>query len=347
MCRGARTTTCPASSRAAGAVSGKARGEAPRAGCRPGSPVSQCSTTSCSQGAPEAQSQGWLSQEPLRVEDFGDLRESIFFGDFGLPPVPLHVEDVEVGMLDGPALGSSWGTAGMKSVGFSLLEQLMVGRKALGRPAQVEEPQAAAAVSERSRESAVRKEAQPKTTVMLRNVPREITKALLLDELRLAGGMDGAVDFLHVCVDFKDKACTGDAYINFLDPSKAREFVYDWQGRSEMCGFACSRGRKRTQLNVAFARKQGFDLCVIENYRKHIKDVRLKAWVPPDRDARRRDLERAKDARLPAEARPATPPGLGRPPPPPPGLEVFAPTVTSPRRLALQAGGPLAIFRSH
>lgn len=171
-------------------------------------------------------------------------------------------------------------------------------------------------------------QAVPKTTLMLRNLPQDVTQDLLLRELKKAG-MQDAVNFVHVCVNFKDKTCTGEAYINCRTAADAQYLHDTWQGRTDIGTLPCSRGAKSNRLNVVFSRKQGFDACVTETYRKQIKDSRLKAWVCPEMESRRRDLELAKAGR----AKPAPAPSAATPLTaddhfdaslmPPPGLDAF------------------------
>jgi len=121
--------------------------------------------------------------------------------------------------------------------------------------------------------------AQPQTTLMLRNLGADVTTQILLEQLRLFG-MEGRVDFVHAWVDFKTHACTGVAYVNFFDPADARVLKAMWHGREEMGGIPCHPHRV---LNVVFARKQGFDCCLIEAIRPHFKDPSMMAWIHPSK----------------------------------------------------------------
>ena len=131
--------------------------------------------------------------------------------------------------------------------------------------------------------------AQPKTTLMLRNLGAEVTTEILLEELRLFG-MEGRVDFAHSWVDFQTKLRTGDAYLNFFDPADASALQEMWHGRKEF-RLLRTRGPQRP-LNVAFARKQGFDCCVLEARRKHFKDPSMMAWIHPSKEDKCRALEK-------------------------------------------------------
>jgi len=136
----------------------------------------------------------------------------------------------------------------------------------------------------------VTKEIGAETTLMLRNLGAKVTKEILLEELRLCG-MEGRVDFVQAWVDFQTKSCTGDAYLNFFDPADAHYLQEMWHGREELGGIPCSRGRRRSTLSVAFARKQGFDRCVLEGRRRHFKDVNVMGWIHPSKEGRCRAFE--------------------------------------------------------
>jgi len=119
---------------------------------------------------------------------------------------------------------------------------------------------------------------QLKTTLMLRNLGAEVTTEVLVEELRRFG-MDGRVDFAHAWRDFKTKSCKGYAYVNFFDPADARNLREMWHGRRELGGIPCHR---RSTLSVAYAHKQGFDICVLESRRRSMKDpINAMGWVHP------------------------------------------------------------------
>jgi hypothetical protein len=69
----------------------------------------------------------------------------------------------------------------------------------------------------------------PNTTIMLRNVPRSLTRTMLLAELE-SQGFAGKFDFVYLPVDFEDSARCGQnfghAFVNFVGPhdaARARE----------------------------------------------------------------------------------------------------------------------------
>ena len=56
-----------------------------------------------------------------------------------------------------------------------------------------------------------------RTTVMLRNMPNNYSRTMLL-ELLDAEGFAGQYDFLYLPMDFQSRASLGYAFINFVDP---------------------------------------------------------------------------------------------------------------------------------
>jgi hypothetical protein len=111
--------------------------------------------------------------------------------------------------------------------------------------------------------------------------------ALLVDEL-WRNGIEA--DFAIVCVDPRNHTNTGYAYVNVCDGNNARKLL-TWHGRDMLAGRLCTQGGARRQLSVAYAAKQGFDMCVTLNGRKQLHDPRLRAWVLPARATRRREIE--------------------------------------------------------
>jgi len=70
------------------------------------------------------------------------------------------------------------------------------------------------------------------TTVMLRNVPNDYTRDMLL-ELLDTKGFIGCYDFVYLPVDFKRKAGLGYAFVNFITHEDAQRVRRDLQGFSD------------------------------------------------------------------------------------------------------------------
>jgi len=72
------------------------------------------------------------------------------------------------------------------------------------------------------------KKGEVRTTVMIRNMPNNYTRKMLLELLDLHG-FHGCYDFVYLPIDFETKACLGYAFINMCSPAAANQFwaVFD------------------------------------------------------------------------------------------------------------------------
>jgi len=70
-----------------------------------------------------------------------------------------------------------------------------------------------------------------RTTVMLRNMPNNYSRSMLL-ELLDAEGFDGQYDFVYLPMDFQSRASLGYAFINFLSGDAAASFWHVFDGYS-------------------------------------------------------------------------------------------------------------------
>lgn len=75
---------------------------------------------------------------------------------------------------------------------------------------------------------------EERTTIMLRNLPNNYTREMLL---RLLGGkgFSGTFDFLYLPMDMRKRANLGYAFINCLDPGSACEIWKKFDGFGEWC----------------------------------------------------------------------------------------------------------------
>jgi len=71
-----------------------------------------------------------------------------------------------------------------------------------------------------------------KTTVLLRNLPTDLTRTALL-ELLEDEGFDGAFDFVYLPMDFGASTCLGYALVNFVSPSDAQRCWQIFSGYSD------------------------------------------------------------------------------------------------------------------
>ena len=116
---------------------------------------------------------------------------------------------------------------------------------------------------------------QPRTTLVLRNVPPRLTTQLLVETVCFKA------DFA-VVVRNPQKGCAscGFAFVNFCDGTSAEQCLNDWQGRESLVGQKC-----HGKLHIEWAVFQGFEACFFKHYGTHksLHDQRLWAWVAPDR----------------------------------------------------------------
>merc|ERR1719375_845318 len=68
------------------------------------------------------------------------------------------------------------------------------------------------------------------TTMMLRNVPHQYTRSMLVKEIDGAG-FAGAYDFLHMPLDRKRKSSRSYAFVNFISEGHAMAFTGAFEGR--------------------------------------------------------------------------------------------------------------------
>jgi hypothetical protein len=76
-----------------------------------------------------------------------------------------------------------------------------------------------------------------RTTVLLRNLPRDFTRAKLV-ELLEDEGFDGTFDFVYVPMDFSSEASLGYAFVNFVSAGDVRRCWTIFDGLSEW-GYQC------------------------------------------------------------------------------------------------------------
>jgi len=71
-----------------------------------------------------------------------------------------------------------------------------------------------------------------RSTVMLRNMPNNYTRDMLL-ELIDAMGFEACYDFAYLPIDFKSQAGLGYAFINFINSSEAQRCFDEFEGFSD------------------------------------------------------------------------------------------------------------------
>jgi hypothetical protein len=75
-------------------------------------------------------------------------------------------------------------------------------------------------------------EGNGRTTVMLRNLPNNYTRAMFLSMLD-SEGFNGAYDFVYLPIDFCSRACLGYAFVNLVDVSIVPNFWRTFDGYSK------------------------------------------------------------------------------------------------------------------
>lgn len=97
------------------------------------------------------------------------------------------------------------------------------------------------------------------TTVLLKNIPEEYTRDMLVETLN-AQGFAGLVDFVYSPMDFGTRKSFGYAYINLLTPEDADQFFTAFEDFSDW-SVQCSR-----VADVDWSDRQGLE-GLIERYR--------------------------------------------------------------------------------
>jgi hypothetical protein len=98
---------------------------------------------------------------------------------------------------------------------------------ALPQPGQEEQPKGPAQEPERRADE----KADERTTVMLRNLPNNYTRAMVIDLLDKQG-FAGLYDFLYLPIDLRSSACLGYAFVNLVDPGVVPSFWEKFEGFS-------------------------------------------------------------------------------------------------------------------
>jgi len=98
------------------------------------------------------------------------------------------------------------------------------------------------------------------TTVMMKNMPNNYTRKMLLEVLAQEG-FEGAFDFIYLPIDFKSKSGLGYAFINMTSQGIAEYFIEHFTGFNEW-----SVSSEKVCQPIWSETLQGLD-CHIERYR--------------------------------------------------------------------------------
>jgi len=114
------------------------------------------------------------------------------------------------------------------------------------------------------------------TTVILQNLPRNISRQDLLDALD-ASGFEGTYDYLHVMYSIPTGLCVGYAFINFKSVQFAQLFFESWQQSS----YFCQPGWKHKKaLAIAPAAVQGMDALLAQPSMKKLFKLKKAGFRP-------------------------------------------------------------------
>ncbi|CAK0883159.1 unnamed protein product [Prorocentrum cordatum] len=124
-----------------------------------------------------------------------------------------------------------------------------------------------------------RMEAMAATTVMVRNLPRQLAQEQLLQKF-IEVGLAGTFDFLYMPINVATGEGNGYGFINFSSWPGLQRFVHDWHGR-----FLFPELHSDASLSVSIATQQGKTANVMKWGTPRLKRVRnpvLKPIVLPD-----------------------------------------------------------------
>lgn len=100
------------------------------------------------------------------------------------------------------------------------------------------------------------------TTLMIRNLPHDLTQMDLIAEMD-DNGFEGTYDFLYMPSNFSSGRGKGYAFVNFTEEAAARRFVSEWHK-----GVRFGAGRDRGGLSISAAAVQG-------------REANIKKWDVP------------------------------------------------------------------
>jgi hypothetical protein len=99
----------------------------------------------------------------------------------------------------------------------------------------------------------------PRTTIMLRNIPNKYTRDMLLEDLDMQ--FRGSFDFLYLPMDFNNDCNMGYAFLNFIAPSTIVPFYNAFHGRR------WNRFNSEKIAEVTYGKIQG-KYALIEHFKK-------------------------------------------------------------------------------
>ena len=98
----------------------------------------------------------------------------------------------------------------------------------------------------------------PRTTVMIKNIPNKYTQSLLIEELDI--NFSNKYDFLYLPIDFENKCNVGYAFVNFIYTESVFEIYSQWNSKT------WPRFNSQKVCEISYARVQG-----LKQLKKHFK----------------------------------------------------------------------------
>lgn len=114
---------------------------------------------------------------------------------------------------------------------------------------------------------------EPKTTVMLRNIPNKYTQRMLLDQLN-SMGYEGQYNFFYLPIDFRNRCNVGYAFINFISTETAKLF------KNHLDGYRLTGFNSQKICEVSFARVQGLDANIMHYRNSPVNGVAIPEYRP-------------------------------------------------------------------
>ena len=128
-------------------------------------------------------------------------------------------------------------------------------------------------------EESIRRGLDVRTTIMLRNLPNQMTCHHFKEKLDASN--HGDYDFSYLRIDYQKGSSVGYGFVNFTHPEAIIKFMREHVGRPWMPELSNPRGAARL-AEISYATVQGYESCV-EKFRNssvmtEFKDYRPKLW---------------------------------------------------------------------
>lgn len=138
------------------------------------------------------------------------------------------------------------------------------------------------------------KAVEERTTVMLRNLPNNYTREMLIAMLD-GEGFEGLYDFIYLPIDFLTQACLGYAFVNLVQPSVVQDFWAKFEGfcnwvlpSKKICGVTWSGPHQGREAHVdRYRNSPVMHPSVPETYKPLIFEAGRRVPFPPPSKAPR------------------------------------------------------------